>query len=53
MDIYFFRKARQINRKSLTARKVKRIEEQLDKLFDIFSCCRKLLVLRCEDFAEK
>ena len=53
VSIFCFKKAKQINRKSLTTRKVKRMEEQLDRLFDIASCCCKLPVLRCDDFAVK
>ena len=53
MDIFCFKTTRQINRKSLTAYKVKRIEEQLDRLFDIASCYCKLPILGCEEFVMK
>ena len=53
VDVFCFKKDRQIKRKSLTAHKVKRIEKELDRLFDISSCCCKLSVLRCENFAVK
>ena len=42
VDTFSFKKFRQINRKTLTAHKVKRIEEQLDRLFEVSSCCYKL-----------
>ena len=48
-----FKRAKPIDRKSLAVTKVKRMKEQLDKLFDISSCCCKLPVLRCDDFAVK
>lgn len=51
VDRLCFKAAKQINRKSFPASKRKRIEEHLDKLFDISSCCCKLPVSRCDDFA--
>lgn len=51
VDRLCFKAAKQINRKSFPASKVKRIEAHLDKLFDISSCCCKLPILKCDDSA--
>lgn len=53
MNILCFEKAKQINRRSLPASKVKNLTEKLDLLFDISSCCCELPVLPCEDYRVK
>lgn len=51
VNIFCYKRAKQIDRKSLAATKVKRMKEQLDKLFDISSCSCEVPVLRCDAFA--
>lgn len=51
VNIFCYKRAKQIDRKSRAATKVKRTKEQLDKLFDISSCSCEVPVLRCDAFA--
>ena len=53
VDQICFKKAREINRKSLSKTQEKNLEEKLDKLFDISSCSCDLPVRPCSDNAVK
>ena len=48
-----FMKAKAVNRKSLSTRQIKNLQEKLDKLFDISTCLCSLPILPCEDQAVK
>ena len=53
VDIVCFKKAKEINCKSLSTVKEQHMEEKLDKLFDISACICKLPVRPCDDNAVK
>lgn len=53
IDRFCFKKAKQLNRKSLSTIQEQNIEEKLDKLFDISACTCKLPLRPCDDYAVK
>jgi len=53
VDRMCFKKAKEINRKYLSAIQVQNMEEKLEKLFDISACTCKLPIRPCDDKAVK
>lgn len=49
VDRMCFKKAKEINRKSLSTVQMQNMEEKLDRLFDISSCTCKLPIRPCDD----
>ena len=53
VDRFCFKKAKELNRKSLSTIQEHNMEEKLDKLFDISACTCKLPYRPCDDKAVK
>ena len=53
IDKVCFKKVKAVNRKSLSIKQSKNLEEKLDKLFDISTCTCSLPVRSCDDNAVK